>query len=66
VNGGVIETEHLADGSEDFRVLTSCRVRHIQSPSWRPVIAEKRLWAKLPENLFNSALSGQNDTGISG
>jgi hypothetical protein len=33
VNGVVMETEHPSDVIEEFGLLTSCRVRHIRSPS---------------------------------
>ena len=61
VDGGVMETEHRADCIEKFWLLTSRRVRHRRSPSWRPTIVDNRYWAKLPENPANIALSGQND-----
>jgi hypothetical protein len=52
--------------TEEFGLLTSRRVGHIRSPSWRPEIADNWHWAKLPENLANIALSGQNGQLING
>ena len=66
MNGVVVETEHLSNFIEEFGWLTSCRVRHIRSPSWRPEIADNRHRAKLPENPSNIALSGQNGLLING
>jgi len=60
VYGVVVETEHLADFIEEFWWLTSRRARHRRSPSWRPQSADKGYEAKLPENLTNIVLSGQN------
>jgi hypothetical protein len=40
VNGVVVETEYLSDFIEEFGLLTSRRVRHTRSPSWRPEIAD--------------------------
>lgn len=55
-----VETEHLADFIEEFWPLTSCRVRHIRSPSERLEIADNGQGAKLPENPTDITLSGQN------
>jgi len=66
MHGGVVETEHLADGIEELGGLTSRRVRHTRSPSWRPAIVDNGYGAKLPENPTNIALSGQNGKLING
>ena len=66
VIGVVVETEHLLDVTEELGLLTSRRVRHIRSTSWRPEIADNRHWAKLPKNPANIALSGQNGQLING
>jgi hypothetical protein len=55
---GVVEPEHRADDIEAFEGLTSRRVRHTTSPSWRSEIVENRHRAKLFENPTNIALSG--------
>jgi hypothetical protein len=62
----MVETEHLADFIEEFGWLTGHCVRYIRSPLWHPEIADHGQGAKLPENLANIALSGQNDKLISG
>jgi hypothetical protein len=54
-----METEHLADFIAEFWLLTSRRVRHIRSPSWRPEIADNRPWAKLPKTLSISHYQGK-------
>jgi hypothetical protein len=66
VYGVVVETEHLVDFIEEFGWLTSRRVKHIRSPSWRPQSADNGYRAKMPENPINIALSGQNDKLING
>jgi hypothetical protein len=66
VNGVVVETEHLSDFIEEFWLLTCRRVRHTRSPLWRPEIADNAPGAKLPENLTNITLSGQNGQLING
>jgi len=42
MNGVVVKTEHVTDFIEEFWLLTSCRVRHIWSPSWRLEIVDNR------------------------
>ena len=66
MNGVVVETEHITDFIEEFWLLTSRRVRHIRAPFWRLEIADKRHWAKLPENPANITLSRQNGQLING
>jgi hypothetical protein len=51
----------LGDFIAEVWWLTSRRVRHIRSPSWRPQSADNGYGAKLPENPANIALSGQSD-----
>ncbi len=58
MHGGVVETEHASNFIEECGVLTSCRVRPIRSPLWRPEITDNRHRANLPENPTNIALSG--------
>jgi hypothetical protein len=59
VHGVVVQTGHLSRFIEEFWLLLSCRVRHTRFPAWRPEIADNKHRAKLPENRFNIALSGQ-------
>ena len=66
MNGVGVETEHFTDRIEEFWLLTSRRVRHIRSPSWRRESADNQDRAKLPENPANIALSGQNGKLING
>jgi hypothetical protein len=65
MNGVVVETEPMTDFIEEFWLLTSRRIRPIRAPFWR-LMADKRRWAKLPENPANSTLSGQNNKLITG
>jgi hypothetical protein len=44
-----VETEHRADVIEEYRWLTSRRVRHIRSLAWHPTIAENGHGAKWSE-----------------
>ena len=64
--GVVLKTEHLADVIEELRWLTSCGIKPISSPSWRPESIDNRHRAKLPENPSNIILSGQNCLSING
>ena len=66
VNGVVVKTEHLSDLIKEFGRLTSCSIKHISSPSWRPENIDNRHRAKLLENQANIALSGQNGQLING
>jgi hypothetical protein len=61
VNGVMVETEHPTDIIEEFRLLTSLRVRHIRSLYWPLEIVDKKYEANLPENSMNIILSGQRD-----
>ena len=60
MNGGMVQTEHRVDCIEELGLLPSRRVRPRRSPYWRPEIADNGHWVKLPENLTNIALAGQN------
>jgi hypothetical protein len=56
----MVQTEHLSHFIEEVGAWLSGRGRHIIL-SWRcSKIADNRHRAKLPENLTNIALSGQN------
>jgi hypothetical protein len=48
--GVVVQTEYLAYFIEQFRGLTSSRVRHTRVPSWRPGIVDNRHRADCPKS----------------
>ena len=66
VHGTVVQAAFVPPCLEELGLLTSGRVRHTRLPSWQREMADNSHRAKLPENLSNIRLSGQNGQIING